>query len=169
MEKQESNSAKSLNGSELNREIKQICQNLKDKGFINSFEEEPRYNYPGYNYSSYHGKSGQFSPDFEIELNNGDIIVIDNTTTIRHDRLKQKLWDAYGVKEYYRNKGKEIKYYVVAPNDNQLGSSPSKTKKEKRNLENNREKVRSDNDREYFSTIDDILQIEDLVTLITKI
>lgn len=60
---------------------------------------EPRYNHPDTTYQ-------QFSPDFEIELNNGEIIIIDNTTTARHDRFKQKQWDAYGVKEHFKAKNK---------------------------------------------------------------
>ncbi|ABG82455.1 hypothetical protein KCK34_001492 [Clostridium perfringens] len=153
----ESNSAKSKNGSDLNSLVKQLLSKSLSEGSIKKFVYEPRYNHPDTTYQ-------QFSPDFEIELNNGEIIIIDNTTTARHDRFKQKQWDAYGVKEHFKAKNKKINYFVVLPNNDSIGNDTSRDK-EIRNVELEQSKVRG---KEYFSMIDDIIQLNDLISLIEK-
>ena len=95
MNNSESNSAKSKHGSSLNKQLKDLMLGLLSTNKIASFKDEPRYNYPA-------KKQKQFSPDGEITLLDGSIIVYDNTTTIRRVRLKQKLWDAYGVKKHFQ-------------------------------------------------------------------
>ena len=152
----ESNSSKSKNGNDLNKDINKILKKALDKKLIASFEKEPRYNYPGYTYE-------QFSPDFEITLNDGSKIIIDNTTTARHDRFKQKQWDAYGIKSYFKSEGVDnVQYFIVLPNDDCLGS-PDKRKKEINNYMHEKDKISSG---EYFSVVDDIIQVEDLKEII---
>lgn len=153
----ETNSAKSQNGSDLNALVKELLNNYLSKNYIKSFVYEPRYNHPSTPYK-------QFSPDFEIELNNGDTIIIDNTTTARHDRFKQKQWDAYGVKTHFSNKGKSVGYFVVLPNDDCIGNDNSRDK-EIRNVELEQSKVRGGS---YFSMIDDVIQLNDLISIIEQ-
>ena len=148
MQDNESNAAKSSRGYSLNQQLNQLMLKLLAENKINNFKQEPRYNYPA-------KKQKQFSPDGEITLLDGNIIVYDNTTTIRHDRLKQKLWDAYGIKEHFQSKGTEIKYYVIVPDE--------MIEKEIRNTLREKEKLR---DREYYSTVDDIITVTELLNII---
>ena len=108
MESNESNAAKSSHGNSFNKIVEQLFLSLLENKKIKKFISEPRYNYPD-------KQKKQFSPDGEITLLNGGLIIFDNTTSIRHDRLKQKLWDAYGTKEHFKSKNINIKYYVVIP------------------------------------------------------
>lgn len=94
MKNNECNLAKSRHGTSLNATVKQLILDLLVKNKIQSFQPEPRYNHPS-------TKEKQFSPDGEITLLNGKIIVYGNTKTIRHDRLKQKLGDAYGTNKIF--------------------------------------------------------------------
>ena len=183
MQNNESNSAKSKHGYSLNDELQQLMSELLAKNKIKKFQPEPRYNYPL-------KEKKQFSPDGEITLTNGKLIIYDNTTTVRHDRLKQKLWDAYGIKEYFKSlnicdlhfdnistikfllflivknylvgiiflkHSLDIKYYVIIPNANKM--KPKEIKKAQRE----KEKI---NDPEYYSTIDDIITVEELLKII---
>lgn len=153
----QSNSAKSQNGNDMNAEVKGILNNLKREGTIKSFRCEPRYAHPSTSYE-------QFSPDFEITLNNDNIIIIDNTTTARHDRFKQKQWDASGVKQYFESKNIDVKYYVVLPNNDVIGNDSTR-QREIQNYLNEKTKVNSGT---YFSKIDDIIQVCDLIRIISN-
>lgn len=151
----EGNSAKSLHGADLNRKVYEILERLKRNGLVKNFRREPRYNYPGH-------ASKQFSPDFEIELRNGEIIIIDNTTTARHDRFKQKQWDAHGVKSHFEDKGIKIKYYIILPDDHELGNAKSR-EREIRAYHAEKKKI---NNPDYYSAVDDLIQVSDLIRLI---
>lgn len=151
----ESNSAKSRHGNDLNSIIKDLLNVCKEKGLIKNFVFEPRYSHPSTSYE-------QFSPDFEITLNDNSIIIIDNTTTARHDRFKQKQWDAFGVKEHFKSYDIAVKYYVVLPDNDNIGSDSTR-EKEIKNYLNEKHKLSNGN---YFSMIDDIIQISDLVNII---
>lgn len=151
----ESNSAKSQNGNDLNALVKSLLVECNRRNLIKDFEYEPRYAHPTTTYP-------QFSPDFEITLNDNSIIIIDNTTTARHDRFKQKQWDAFGVKEYFRYQNKNVKYYVVLPDNDYIGNTSTR-RKEINNYLNEKTKVTSGN---YFSMIDDVIQLSDLINII---
>lgn len=151
----ESNSAKSQNGSDLNTTVGTILSYCYANNLIRGFEKEPRYPHPSTTYE-------QFSPDFTIHLNNGEIIVIDNTTTARHDRFKQKQWDANGIKAYFNSQGISIKYYVVLPDDDVIGNINSRDK-EIKNYYNEKYKIATPG---YYSMIDDIIQLSDLIAII---
>ncbi|MBN3382928.1 hypothetical protein FC816_00615 [Clostridium botulinum] len=153
----ESNSSKSLNGNQLNKKIGILLENFKQQNLIKNYHFEPRYNYPGCEFK-------QFSPDYEITLSNGDIIIIDNTTTARHDRFKQKQWDAYGTKSHFKGKNKEVKYYIVLPNNDEIGNENSREKEINGFLH---EKKKND-DKNYYSCVDDIIQISDLINIISN-
>lgn len=153
----ESNSAKSRNGNDLNALVKDLLNNCMKRGLIKSFVFEPRYSHPSTSYK-------QFSPDFEITLNDDSIIIIDNTTTARHDRFKQKQWDAFGCKEHFKSLKKTVKYYVVLPNNDNLGSQSTR-EKEISNYLNEKNKISNGT---YFSMIDDIIQLNDLIDIITS-
>lgn len=183
MQNNESNSAKSKHGYSLNDELRQLMSDLLNQNKIKKFQPEPRYNYPL-------KQKKQFSPDGEITLNNGKIIIYDNTTTVRHDRLKQKLWDAYGTKEYFKSlaicelhfsnllnikfllfliiknylvgiiflhNSLDIKYYLIIPNANKM---------KPKEVENARREKGKINDPEYYSTIDDIITVQELINII---
>lgn len=145
MSSNESNAAKSTAGNKFNKYVADLLDDLKLKNKIKEFEKEPRYNHPT-------KKFPQFSPDGEITLLSDKIIVYDNTTTVRHDRLKQKLWDAYGTKENFQAKGIKIEYFVVVPNELSI--------KETKNYEKERKKITAS---EYFSTVDDIITVSALM------
>lgn len=159
MKDNESNRKKSINGYDFNYQIKDILESMLKDSYIKSYTSEPRYNYPGYLYN-------QFSPDGEIILNDNSIIVIDNTTSARHDRFKQKQWDAYGVKCYFRDIDPklDVKYFVILPNTEDLGSD-FKRQYELRSLEREQRKILSG---KYYSEISAILQVKDLVEFIMK-
>lgn len=156
MEHQKSNSKKSTDGYNLNKEVKNILLNKLEASAIKSYTYEPKYNFPNY-------KNAQFSPDGEIILNNGLVIIIDNTTSVRHDRLKQKQWDAFGTKEYFKmyHPDIEVKYYVVLPDKNNLGSIHTR-EKEFKSVVREKNKINGSN---YFSAIDDIIHISELIEL----
>ena len=97
------NSFKSTNGNALNKYVEQILTEYASLGYIKKFIKEPKYRMPGF-------EQTQFNPDFEITLLDSSIIVIDNTTTIRSDRMKQKQWDSFGVKAYFESIGETILY-----------------------------------------------------------
>lgn len=148
MESNESNAAKSSHGNSFNKIVEQLFLSLLENKKIKKFISEPRYNYSD-------KQKKQFSPDGEITLLNGGLIIFDNTTSIRHDRLKQKLWDAYGTKEHFKSKNINIKYYVVIPDE----INPQELKnalREKNKLQ----------DPEYYSSIDNILTISELIKMI---
>jgi len=81
MQNNESNTAKSRRGNSFNRDVAQLMNGLLKNKKIKSFIVEPKYNYPS-------KKNKQFNPDGEITKLNGDLIIYDNTTSIRSDRLK---------------------------------------------------------------------------------
>ena len=151
MQSNESNAAKSAHGNKLNQHLKQIMLKLIAEKKIKKFVPEPRYNYPS-------KQKKQFSPDGEITLSDGSIIVYDNTTTVRHDRLKQKLWDAYGTKEYFKHNDIDIKYYVIIPDE--------MSKKEIENALKEKTKI---NNPDYYSTVDDIITVSELLIIINKL
>ena len=150
MENSESNTAKSINGSLFNKIVRQAIEKLLAEQKIKFFVNEPRYNFP-------FKQKKQFSPDGEITLLNNRIIIYDNTTTIRHDRLKQKLWDAYGVKEHFNAKDIQVRYFVVIPDILSV--------KETRNALNEKNKI---NDLQYYSSIDDIITLAELLNIIAS-
>lgn len=151
-----SNSGKSNKGYSFNFEVKEILLKLLEKHFIKSYTYEPRYKFPGY-------EKEQFSPDGEIILNDNKIIIIDNTTSIRHDRLKQKQWDAHGIKKYYsiNYPFSEIEYYVIIPNIDNIDNTDTEMK----NIIREKNKIFSSY---YYSEIDNILHISELIDLIFK-
>lgn len=153
----EGNSAKSTNGAKLNRNVNELLTRLRNEGVISNFRKEPRYNAPG------HIKE-QFSPDFEIDLFNGKKIIIDNTTTARHDRFKQKQWDAHGIKTHFAAQGQTIEYYIVVPNMDEIGNEKSRSKEQGHYL-NEKNKVR---DAGYYSQVDDLIQVSDLEELLRQ-
>ncbi|MGB5635505.1 MAG: hypothetical protein WBM44_17990 [Waterburya sp.] len=148
MQSNESNTAKSRRGNSFNKDVAQLMRDLLRNKKIKKFISEPRYNYPS-------KQKKQFNPDGEITELNGDLIIYDNTTSIRSDRLKQKSWDAYGTKEHFKSQKIDIKYYVITPDD-------LKTE-EKENARQERQKLQ---DKEYYNTIDDILTISELINMI---
>lgn len=152
-----SNSKKSKNGYDLNRDIKNIFVNKLKNNEIKEYTYEPKYCYPGY-------ENEQFRPDGEIILNDDTIIIIDNTTSARHDRFKQKQWDAYGTKRYFKSIYPDaiIKYYIVLPDKENLGTIFTR-EREYKNYLREKKKFSSSN---YYSEVDDILQISDLIKLI---
>lgn len=146
------NSFKSTNGNALNKYVEQILIEYALLGYIKKFIKEPKYRMPGF-------EQTQFNPDFEITLLDGSIIVIDNTTTIRSDRMKQKQWDSFGVKAYFESIGETILSYVVIPNKEDLGSEDTNSTEIKMYL-NYRENLLSGR---IYSAIDDVLQISELL------
>ena len=152
-----SNSKKSKNGYDLNKNIKDILLNKLENNKIKNYIYEPKYNFPGY-------EKSQFSPDGEITLHDDTVLIIDNTTSARHDRFKQKQWDAYGVKKHFSifYPEKKVIYYIVLPDKENLGTSRNK-EREHRNYLRERAKFNSEN---YYSEVDDILQVSDLIKII---
>lgn len=157
MSSNESNSSKSRNGNKLNKNIEKMLKKAENDKLIKSYKAEPRYNYPGYT-------KKQFSPDFEITLMDNSKIVIDNTTSARHDRFKQKQWDANGIKAYFEEKDIEINYYIVLPNDDELGGDDTR-EKEIENYQREKDKIANG---KYFSAVDDIIQVNDLIRIIKE-
>lgn len=150
-----SNKLKSVKGSSFNKIIGDILKYHLDNNHIEYFKKEPKYSAPGYTKT-------QFNPDYEIQLLNGKKIVIDNTTSIRSDRVKQKQWDALGVKSYFKKYGENINYYIVIPNSYSLGTEY--TNKEEVNLYLTQRLYILEN--EHYSEIDDIIELDELEFLI---
>lgn len=142
-----SNQKKSLKGNQFNREVGEEIQRLKEIGAIVSYIKEPVCSIPGYGFN-------QYNPDFSIELKDKTILYIDNTTTVRSDRLKQKQWEAYGVKQGDIN----AMYYVVVPNEDKIGT-PDSREKEWHFVLRERSKIENPS---YFSAIDKLLSLDEL-------
>lgn len=151
----QTNSAKSQNGNNLNAIVYDLLVQAFNSGKIKDFKKEPRYNFPNHAYN-------QFSPDFEITLNDGSIIIIDNTTTARHDRFKQKQWDAFGIREHFYALNKQIDYFVVLPNDDSIGNNNSRDEE----IHNYIREKDKNADPSYFSLITDIIQVDDLKNIL---
>ncbi|WCK57007.1 hypothetical protein PP175_27850 (plasmid) [Aneurinibacillus sp. Ricciae_BoGa-3] len=154
----ESNRQKSIRGHSLNRKVGDLLKSLQANHIILSFKPEPRYAIDGYTYQ-------QFSPDFELHLPNGIYLIIDNTNTIRHDRLKQKQWDAYGVKQSLKAKNRPCRYIVLVPDKDIIGTDNSR-EKEIVNVEREKEKISGD---AYLSIIDDIIYFSELEMYIQQL
>lgn len=156
----ESNSLKSKKGYSLNKYVQTIFLDKLKNNEIKSYTYEPKYNFPGFD-------NMQFKPDGEIILNNGTIIIIDNTTSARHDRFKQKQWDAYGVKKYFKKHqpNAQVKYYIILPDKDDLGSISTK-EKEFKNFLREKNKI---NSPEYYSEVDDILSVSNLLEIIKDV
>ncbi len=148
MQSNESNTAKSRRGNKFNQDVAQLIVDFLKNKKIKNFISEPKYNYPS-------KQKKQFNPDGEITKLNGDLIIYDNTTSIRSDRLKQKSWDAYGTKEHFKAAGINIKYYVIIPDDLEAKEQEAALK-EKTKLQ----------DSGYHNTIDDILTVSELRNII---
>ena len=151
-----SNAKKSRNGYNLNKDIQNIFLHKLKNNEIKSYTYEPEYNFPGY-------ENMQFKPDGEIILNDDTVIIIDNTTSARHDRFKQKQWDAFGAKQHFKKyyPNVNVKYYIVLPDKNNLGSVATREKEFKNFL---REKNKFNN-KDYYSEVDDVIQVSDLINL----
>lgn len=146
----ESNSAKSKNGYNLNAIVREKLEMKLANEEIISYQNEPRYAYPGY-------VKEQFSPDGEIVKKNGEVVVFDNTTTARHDRFKQKQWDANGIKASLE--GEYVKYFIIVPDFEDIGNDSTR-EKEIYNVENEKKKIHSSG---YYSQIDDILTVSEFM------
>lgn len=120
---------------------------LQENGIILSYQKEPVCSIPGYGYT-------QYNPDYLIELRNGRKLYIDNTTTVRSDRLKQKQWDAYGVKQ----SDTTAMYYIIVPNNDKIGT-PDSREQEWGFILRERSKIRNPT---YFSAIDNLLSLDEL-------
>lgn len=155
---EQSNSFKSKGGYALNKHVKNIFINKLKNNEIKSYTYEPRYHFPNY-------KNMQFTPDGEIILHNNTVIIIDNTTSARHDRFKQKQWDAFGVKQYFKEYHPHItvKYFIILPDKDKLGTI-SNREKEIRNYLREKNKINNPN---YYSEVDDILHLSELISLVT--
>jgi len=95
------NIEKAKRGRKFENEIDNLLKFLKNKGVVDHYVRQPIY-------------EQCFRPDFEVHI--GDtIIVIDVTTTVRTDREKGKLWDAYWAKQTLKRKypGKVIEAITV--------------------------------------------------------
>lgn len=126
---------------------------MKEKGIIASYQKKPTLSIPGYEYT-------QYNPDYLIELPTKQFLIIDNTTTVRTDRLKQKLWEAYSLKTAIH----KAMYYVVVPNKDDIGTQDSR-EKEWSFVIKERSKL---NNPSYFSAIDALLSLEELRNQLTK-
>jgi len=147
-----SNKRKSQTGNDFNKDIENILYMLKNDKIIESFKKEPKLSAPGY-------INDQFRPDFKINLIEKTIVFIDNTKTIRGDRVKQKQWEALGVKMCYTNKECTAYYFVIVPNEDIIGSEETR-EKEVHNVIHERNKIRSG---DYYSEIDDILFVDEFI------
>jgi hypothetical protein len=153
-----SNQKKSKSGNDFNKEVNTILSDYIDRGVILNYCSEPRLTIPGYSYE-------QFRPDFKIETNNNTIIFIDNTKTVRGDRVKQKQWDAMGVKLSFPNTDSNVLYFVVVPPKSRIGHDDTR-EKEINNVLHERTKIKSPS---YFSKIDDILFLDEFLAVIKSI
>lgn len=138
---------KSSKGNLFNEEVETELRILKENGTIVSYQVEPVLSIPGYGYS-------QLNPDFSIKLWNRNTLYIDNTTTVRSDRLKQKQWEAYGVKQADISS----MYYIIVPNPDKIGT-PASRGKEWGFVLKERSKIHNDM---YFSAIDKLLSLDEL-------
>lgn len=140
---QKANQAKASNGSKFEAKVGELLEVMKDNKKIKDFRKKP----------SFFNK--QFNPDFMVEKNNGELLSVDSTTTMRTDRLKAKQWDAYGAKKYFlETKHIKIKSFVVVQDTD--GSQ-----KEKDNFRRGVSKARG-----AHSSVDDVISIDGLVSLL---
>ncbi|QST02187.1 hypothetical protein IMZ31_22300 (plasmid) [Pontibacillus sp. ALD_SL1] len=151
-----SNSSKSRSGNRLNQIVEEALTGLKEKGTIQDYIKEPRYAHKGYSYP-------QYRPDFVI-FKKDETVFVDNTTTIRSDRVKQKQFDAFGVKHALSHSGKAITYYIAIPDLCHLGTEKT-NEKEISHYEREKKKI---SEKHIFSFIDDILPFSQLIESLSK-
>lgn len=149
------NSYKSNHGIKLNNEINDILDTYLQEGLIKNYKKEPKY-------SCCKGGKKQFNPDFEIQLQSGQIVIVDNTTTVRSDRIKQKQWDALGVKTYFNSINEAVLYFVVIPDIEELMNLKN-GQREVNLYQKEKSKIL---DKKYFSMIDNVLQKKELLNIL---
>lgn len=149
---------KSIKGNLFNKEIQHILFKLVENDVLSSVVIEPKVYIPGYNISS-------FNPDFLIKVNEGHFIFIDNTTTIRSDRIKQKQWDAHGVKTAYANTSIKIECFVIVKNLTDIGNEKTR-QTEIKNVQKEKEKMKNPN---YYSALDKILYVDELIDYLNNL
>lgn len=149
-----SNTEKSKSGNGFNGEVNNVLMHPKKSGVIKDFTKEPVLTLLTH-------KNTKIKPDFKIVLNDGVLIFIDNTKTIRTDRVSQKQWDAFRLKSVFSNKD-SMYYYVIVPNKDVIGSNLSR-EYEIINVENEKKKMKN---KDYYSMIDDVLYLDELIELL---
>lgn len=147
-----SNKRKATRGNQLNKEVRNILLQLVENKTILDIISEPKIRIPGYDIST-------FNPDIWIIVNKGHYIFIDNTTTIRTDRVKQKQWDAHGIKSAYSTESIKIECFVVVQNWQDIGNEKTRHK-ERRNVQREKEKIKNP---KYFSELDAIYYVDELL------
>lgn len=155
-----SNSKKAKDGHDFNKQVFLLLKELEKLGLISNVSPEPPY-------SILPESERQFNPDFSFEKD-GEFIIIDNTTTIRNDRAKQKNFDALGVRTSARhktkNKNQNIRCYIVVPNYDEIGKEKTR-EKEIKNVKNAKKRVL---EKDELVFIDEVLTIGELVEILSK-
>lgn len=148
------NQEKSVAGHDFEKEIV-----AKLTGSEIEFYAQPKYAYPGYS-------EKQFSPDFMVlcgEKNSiTKVIVADATTSVRHDRLKGKQWDADNAKKAIADIYKDAQVYYIVVVPNQLAE------KEQKHVDHEKKKILSREQKKYYSAIDDMMPLDEFVNFIIQ-
>lgn len=136
----------------------QLLSKLVENQIISSVVIEPKIYIPGYNDSF-------FNPDILIKVNEEHYIFIDNTTTIRTDRIKQKQWDAHGIKTAFANTSIKIECFVIVRNLMDIGNKKTRHK-EIKNVQREKDKMKNSN---YYSALDEIFYVDELIDYLNSL
>jgi len=134
------NKLKSQRGNDFNHSALLELKKLKTTGFIDNIDIKKKFPFK-------EGFNPQFYVPFMVVKDNKNAAIFP-MNTMRSDRNKEKQWDAYGVKNYFKD---NIKVIVVLP-DNLIAI-------EKKYYEREKEKIKI---KGYLSKIDEICQLSDL-------
>lgn len=140
------NIEKAKHGGEFENEVSRLLSTLQGRGVVDRFTRRPIY-------------SQCFRPDFEIHVG-GTVLVVDTTTTVRTDREKGKLWDAYWAKKVLKSMylGRRVEAVTLVQKT---------TGKERSNYEVARKYI-EECSRPY-DAVDYVMSLEDFVRYVYKL
>lgn len=140
------NIEKAKRGRRFENEVKNLLAVLKSRGIVDNYRSQPVY-------------EGCFRPDFEVHV--GDtIVVIDVTTTVRTDREKGKLWDAYWAKQILRKRYPEKRIEAITVVQKVEG-------RERTNFEAARSYIEKCS--KPYDAVDHIMSLEDFVRYLYRL
>lgn len=89
----EANRLKQAAGQQLLDQLRFKFQELKDEGIILSFDENVNFSHKGYSYKK------QYLANFILKTIDNKYVVINSSSSYRHDRMKLQAYDILGVSE----------------------------------------------------------------------
>ncbi|MFC2161627.1 hypothetical protein ACFLRX_08255 [Acidobacteriota bacterium] len=141
-----SNKTKAGHGAEFIDDVLKELKHLRSLGIINKIDMKKKIPFT-------EGNKPQFYAPFIVSILEKRTLIF-TMTSMRSDRNKINQWDAYGIKNFYKN---NIKVIVVLPD--------ILSEKELKHFLKEKEKIHQDN---YLTAIDEICQLADLKSVLIQ-